>query len=68
MDDKEVDVAEQIGLLWDYTTNKGFPFLADSKQVPILRALLAGQKLEDQPAFAWLKEDKEWLDDSNDDN
>ena len=66
-DKEETDVAEQIGLLWDYTTNKGFPFLANSQQVPILRALLAGEKLEDQPTFEWLKEDKEWLDD-NDDN
>ena len=52
----ETKVAEQITLLWDYTINKGFPFLANSNQVPALRALLEGEKLEDQPTFEWLKE------------
>jgi len=56
MSAEKVDIAEQIGLLWDYTTNKGLSFLANTKNVPILRALLEGEKLEDQPDFEWLKE------------
>ena len=63
MSSEKVDIAEQIGLLWNYTTNKGLPFLADSSQVPILRSLLNGEKLEDIEGFGFIKEyNEEWAD------
>jgi hypothetical protein len=54
---QQTNIAEEIGMLWDYTVNRGLTFLANSSQVPTLRALLEGEKLEDQPTFEWLKED-----------
>lgn len=48
---------DDIGLLWDWRINKGQPFLANTADVPVLRALLAGERLADQPGFEWLRED-----------
>ena len=63
---QQTNIAEQIGMLWDYTTNRGLTFLANSSQVPTLRALLEGEKLEDQSTFEWLKEnDEEKQEESN---
>ena len=56
---QQTNIAEQVGMLWDYTTNRGLTFLTNSSQVPTLRALLEGEKLEDQPTFEWLKENDE---------
>jgi hypothetical protein len=36
-------VAEQVGLLWDYRINRGYPLLSNAEDVPLMRALLAGR-------------------------
>lgn len=55
--DAEIEKLEKqitdIGTLWDYQTNKGFQFVSPSL-VPALRAVLAGDKLEDQLGFEFL--------------
>lgn len=47
-------VADEVNLLWDWRTNQGFPFLSNPEDVPVLRALLAGERLQDQAGFEWL--------------
>lgn len=50
------DLAEQIGLLWDWRVNQGLPFLANTEDVPVMRALLAGERLENLTGFEFLEE------------
>lgn len=46
-----------IGQVWDWRVNQGLAFLASTDDVPVLRRLLAGDRLADVPGFEWVAGD-----------